>query len=106
MRAAYVVEHGPPEQVVVQELPDPVPGPGEVLVDIAYAAVNFPDVLVVNNEYQVQVSAPFVPGSEFAGVIGAVGDGVEAVAVGTTSTAAASSVRTRRRSSSTPPVSP
>jgi NADPH:quinone reductase-like Zn-dependent oxidoreductase len=82
VRAAYVVEHGPPERVVVQELPDPVPGPGEVLVDIAYAAVNFPDVLVVNNEYQVQVSAPFVPGSEFAGVIGAVGDGAEGVAVG------------------------
>jgi NADPH:quinone reductase len=82
MRAAYVVEHGPPERVVVQELPDPVPGPREVLVDIAYAAVNFPDVLVVNNEYQVQVSAPFVPGSEFAGVIGAVGDGTEGVAVG------------------------
>ena len=48
-----------------------------MLVDIAYAAVNFPDVLIVNNEYQVQVPAPFVPGSEFSGVIGAVGDGVE-----------------------------
>ncbi len=66
----------PPEVVVVQELPDLVPGPGEVLVDIAYAAVNFPDVLIVNNEYQVQVPAPFVPGSEFSGVIAAVGDGV------------------------------
>ena len=47
-----------------------------MLVDIAYAAVNFPDVLIVNNEYQVQVPAPFVPGSEFSGVIAAVGDGV------------------------------
>ena len=75
MRAAYVPEHGPPEAVVVQELPDPTPGPGEVLVDIAYAAVNFPDVLIVNNEYQVQVPAPFVPGSEFSGVIAAVGEG-------------------------------
>jgi NADPH2:quinone reductase len=76
VRAAYVPEHGPPEAVVVDVLPDPEPGPGEVLVDIAYAAVNFPDVLIVGNEYQVQVPAPFVPGSEFAGVIAAVGDGV------------------------------
>lgn len=82
MRAAYVAEHGPPEAVVVENVPDPVPGPGEVLVDIAYAAVNFPDVLIVNNEYQVQVPAPFVPGSEFSGVIGAVGEGIEGVAVG------------------------
>jgi NADPH2:quinone reductase len=76
VRAAYVTEHGPPEAVAVQELPDPEPGPGEVVVDVAYAAVNFPDVLIVNNEYQVQVPAPFVPGSEFSGVISAVGDGV------------------------------
>ncbi|HEU5308265.1 MAG TPA: NADPH:quinone oxidoreductase family protein [Acidimicrobiia bacterium] len=82
MRAAYVPEHGPPEVVVVEELPDPAPGPGEVVVDIAHAAVNFPDVLIVNNEYQVQVPAPFVPGSEFSGVISAVGDGVEGVRVG------------------------
>jgi NADPH:quinone reductase len=82
VRAAYVPEHGAPEVVVVQELPDPEPGAGEVLVEIAYAAVNFPDVLIVNNEYQVQVPAPFVPGSEFSGVIGAVGDGVDGVAVG------------------------
>jgi NADPH2:quinone reductase len=82
MRAAYVPEHGPPETVVVQDLPDLTPGPGEVLVDIAYAAVNFPDVLIVNNEYQVQVPAPFVPGSEFSGVIAATGDGVSGVAVG------------------------
>jgi NADPH:quinone reductase-like Zn-dependent oxidoreductase len=82
VRAAYVVEHGPPEAVVVAELPDPVPGPGEVLVDVAYAAVNFPDVLIVNNEYQVQVPAPFVPGSEFSGVVGAVGEGVDGVAIG------------------------
>jgi NADPH2:quinone reductase len=82
VRAAYVPEHGAPEVVVVQDLPDVEPGAGEVLVDIAYAAVNFPDVLIVNNEYQVQVPAPFVPGSEFSGVIGAVGDGVNGVAVG------------------------
>jgi len=82
VRAAFVPEHGAPEVVVVQEIPDPEPGPGEVLVDIAYAAVNFPDVLIVSNEYQVQVPAPFVPGSEFSGEIAAVGEGVDGVAVG------------------------
>ena len=82
MRAAYVVEHGPPEAVTVQELPDPQPGPGQVVVDIAYAAVNFPDVLIVDNQYQVRVPAPFVPGSEFSGVVSAVGDDVDGVAVG------------------------
>jgi NADPH2:quinone reductase len=63
-------------------VPDPVPGTGEVLVDIAYAAVNFPDVLIVANEYQVKLPAPFIPGSEFAGVVSSVGEGVEGVAVG------------------------
>ena len=82
MRAARVLEHGPPESVVVEDVPDPVPGPGEVLVDIAYAAVNFPDVLIVANEYQVQLPAPFVPGSEFAGVVSTLGEGVSDVAVG------------------------
>jgi NADPH:quinone reductase len=82
VRAAYVPAHGPPEAVVVQDLPDPAPGPGEVLVDVAFAAVNFPDVLIVNNEYQVQVPAPFIPGSEFSGVVAALGHGVDGVTVG------------------------
>jgi NADPH2:quinone reductase len=82
VRAALVPEHGPPEVVVVSEVPDPLPGAGEVLVDVAYAAVNFPDVLIVANEYQVRLPAPFIPGSEFAGVVSSVGEGVERVAVG------------------------
>lgn len=68
--------HGPPEDVVVVDVPDPVPGAGEVLVDIHYGAVNFPDVLICSNDYQVSVPVPFVPGSEFAGVVAQVGDGV------------------------------
>lgn len=82
MRAARVLEHGPPECVVVEEVDDPVPGPGQVLVDIAYAAVNFPDVLIVANEYQVKLPAPFIPGSEFAGVVSELGEGVDGIAVG------------------------
>ncbi len=77
MRAARVVHHGPPESVTVEEVPDPVAGPGQVVVDIAYAAVNFPDVLIVANEYQVSLPVPFIPGSEFSGVVSTVGEAVE-----------------------------
>ncbi len=76
MRAAMCNAYGPPEDVVVVDVPDPVPGPGEVLVDIHYGAVNFPDVLICSNDYQISVPLPFIPGSEFAGVVAEVGDGV------------------------------
>ena len=76
MRAAMCNAYGPPEDVVVIDVPDPVPGPGEVLVDIHYGAVNFPDVLICSNDYQISVPVPFVPGSEYAGVVAEVGEGV------------------------------
>jgi len=57
-------------------------GPGQVRAVVDAAAVNFPDVLLVAGEYQVKLPAPFVPGSEFAGVVAEVGDGVQRVAVG------------------------
>jgi NADPH2:quinone reductase len=82
VRGAFCREHGPPEVVKVEELPSPEPGPGEVRVRASAAAVNFPDVLIVANEYQVKVPVPFVPGSEFAGVVDAVGAGVDGLAVG------------------------
>ncbi|MFN8037294.1 MAG: NADPH:quinone oxidoreductase family protein [Acidimicrobiia bacterium] len=82
MRAARCVEYGPPESVVIETVPDPVAQPGQVVVDVRYAAVNFPDVLLVANRYQVPVPLPFTPGSEFAGVVRAVGDGVVGVAAG------------------------
>ena len=65
-----------------EEVPDPVPGPGEVLVDIAYAAVNFPDVLIVANEYQVQAAGAVRARERVRGRVSAVGDGVDGVAVG------------------------
>jgi NADPH:quinone reductase len=68
--------------VQVEELPEEGPGPGHVRVRVSAAAVNFPDVLIVANEYQLSVPPPFVPGSEFAGVIDAVGDGVADLAAG------------------------
>lgn len=59
-----------------KELPTPTPGPGEVLVEIAAASLNFPDLLIVQNKYQFKPPLPFVPGSEYAGTVRAVGPGV------------------------------
>ena len=82
MRAAVCKEYGEPETVTVDELASPVPGPGEVVVRVAAAAVNFPDVLFVADRYQVSVPVPFTPGSEFAGEVVTVGDGVTDLTVG------------------------
>ena len=57
-------------------LPTPQPAPGEVLIRIQAASLNFPDLLIVQNKYQMKPELPFVPGSEFAGIIEAVGEGV------------------------------
>jgi len=59
-----------------KELPTPQPGPGEVLIAIEAASLNFPDLLIVQNKYQMKPTLPFVPGSEYAGVVQAVGEGV------------------------------
>ena len=69
MRAAICPVHGPPEVVRVEERPSPIPAAGEVRVRLDAAAVNFPDVLLIADKYQISVPPPFVPGSEFAGVI-------------------------------------
>lgn len=82
MRALRCNEYGSVENLVVEDLPDPVPGNGEVVVDVAAAAVNFPDVLLVANQYQIHIPVPFTPGSEFAGTVRAIGPGVVGVAVG------------------------
>ena len=76
MRALVCKEYGPPEYLVIENYPDPVPGAGEVLVDIKAAGINFPDVLIIAGTYQVKIPLPFVPGNEAAGVVEAVGDGV------------------------------
>lgn len=65
-----------------KELPTPEPGPGEVRIRIEAASLNFPDTLIVQNKYQIKPDLPFVPGSEFAGVVEAVGDGVTHLKVG------------------------
>ena len=65
-----------------KELPTPTPGPGEVLVDIKAASLNFPDLLIVQNKYQIKPPLPFVPGAEYAGTVVALGDGVKHLQIG------------------------
>ncbi|MGD0393735.1 MAG: NADPH:quinone oxidoreductase family protein [Acidimicrobiales bacterium] len=82
MRAARCLRYGPPSSVVVEEVDDPVPAEGQVVVDVAAAAVNFPDVLVVADRYQITIPLPFTVGSEVAGTVRAVGAGVDGWSVG------------------------
>ncbi len=76
MRAIVCEEFGPVDKLELSQLPDPEPGPGEVLIDVMVAAMNFPDILIVEGKYQVRPKPPFSPGLEGTGVISAVGDGV------------------------------
>jgi NADPH2:quinone reductase len=65
-----------------KEIPTPVPQKGEVLIEIQAASLNFPDLLIVQNKYQFKPELPFVPGSEYAGIIRALGEGVTHLQVG------------------------
>lgn len=76
MKALIVREHGPLDNLLLEEVPDPVPGPGQVLVDVHAASVNFPDLLVIGGTYQILPKRPFSPGKDMAGVVAAVGAGV------------------------------
>ena len=76
MKAVLCKAFGPPESLVVEDVPSPTPGPGEVVMSVKAASVNFPDVLIIENKYQVKPPLPFSPGSELAGVVKTVGDGV------------------------------
>lgn len=82
MRALLCTEYGPPDRLHVEEVPSPVPGPGEVVIAVKMAGVNFPDTLIIQNKYQVKPPLPFSPGSECAGVVKAVGPGVTRVRPG------------------------
>ena len=77
MKALVCPAYGPLENLHVGELPDPMPGAGEVLIEVRAAGVNFPDVLIVQGKYQFKPEPPFAPGGEVAGVVRAVGPGVE-----------------------------
>jgi NADPH2:quinone reductase len=82
MRAVVCPELGPLETLVVEQRPTPVPDPGQVVVDVRAAGVNFVDGLMCQGRYQIKPPTPFVPGSEIAGVVSAVGTGVAGIAPG------------------------
>lgn len=82
MRAMLVKQFGALEQMSLEDLPTPVPGQGEVLIDARAIGVNFPDLLVIEGTYQILPELPFSPGKEVAGVVRAVGPGVASPNVG------------------------
>src|SRR5687767_13940337 len=82
MRAVVCTEVGPVESLVIEERPDPIAGPGRVVVAVRAAGVNFVDGLFVQGRYQIKPPLPFTPGGELAGEVVDVGDGVEGLAVG------------------------
>ncbi|MEM7074394.1 MAG: NADPH:quinone oxidoreductase family protein [Pseudomonadota bacterium] len=82
MKAVIVSEFGPLSQATYAETADPVPGAGEIVVDIHAAEANFPDILVMEGAYQIKPPLPFSPGKAGAGVVSAVGDGVAGLSVG------------------------
>jgi len=82
MKAAICKAYGPPDSVVVEDVPDPVPGPGQVLVRIRAAGVNYPDGLLVQGKHQYRPEPPFLFGGELAGIVEALGPGVDSLQPG------------------------
>ncbi|MFZ1743181.1 MAG: NADPH:quinone oxidoreductase family protein [Pontixanthobacter sp.] len=82
MKALLSKEVGGPETLVVEDIAEPVPGKGEVLVKVAACAINFPDTLIIRDMYQFKPPRPFAPGGEISGTIEALGEGVEGWKIG------------------------
>lgn len=82
MRAVLCTEYGTQEKLTIGEVPDPVAGQGEVVIEMAAASLNFPDLLVIAGLYQFKPVPPFVPGAEGAGTVLAIGPDVTTVNVG------------------------
>jgi NADPH:quinone reductase len=82
MKALLCRQFGPPESLVVEDVPSPRPGPGAAIVSVKAASVNFPDVLVIQDKYQFKPPLPFSPGCELAGIVKEVGDEVRRVKPG------------------------
>ena len=76
MKAALCTHYGPPEELVVRDVPSPKPGKGEVVVTVRACGVNFPDALMIQDKYQFRPSLPFSPGAEAAGIVKEIGEGV------------------------------
>lgn len=82
MKALLCKEFGPPESLVLEDIADPVPGEGQVVIDVQSASVNYPDALMIEGKYQFKPPFPFSPGGEGAGTVSALGAGVDSVKVG------------------------
>lgn len=82
MRAVVCKEFGPPEDLVIEEVDDPVAGAGEVVIDVKAVPITFPDTLMLQDKYQFKAPLPYVPGGEVVGVVSASGPGVDGIAVG------------------------
>ena len=82
MKAVLCKEFGPPETLVVEDIPSPEAKAGQVVLQVHAAAVNFPDVLIIENKYQFKPPLPFAPGGEVAGIVKEVGEGVTSLKVG------------------------
>ena len=82
MKAVLCKAFGPPESLVLEEVEDPTVSPGRIVVDVAACAVNFPDLLMIQNLYQFKPDLPFSPGGEVAGTVSEVGEGVTGICVG------------------------
>ena len=82
MRALLSREPGPPGTLRLEEVADPIAGPGELLVKVHACAINYPDVLIIEDKYQFRPARPFAPGGEVSGVVEAVGDNVSGWSVG------------------------
>ena len=82
MKALLSHEPGGPETLRLEELPDPAPGPGELLVRVRACAMNFPDVLIIEDKYQLKPPRPFAPGGEIAGEVISIGEGVDGWSIG------------------------
>jgi NADPH2:quinone reductase len=82
MKALLCTEFGPLEKLTIQEIPNPSPGPGQVLLDVKASSLNFPDVLMAQGLYQVKPPLPFSPGTEMAGVVVEIGVDVQGVKTG------------------------
>ena len=98
LRAAVCPEYGPPEVVRIEEQPTQALEAGQVRVRVGAAAVNFPDVLLIANQYQISVPPPFVVGSEFAGVVVEVSGETGGFTVGDRVTGTGCSARSPKRS--------
>jgi NADPH:quinone reductase len=82
MKAVLCKEYGPPETLVLEEVETPRPGKGQVVIDVKACGVNFPDTLIIEGKYQFKPAMPFSPGSDVAGIVKEVGEGVTSVKAG------------------------